>query len=189
MGSKHSGTVTVHQTLEKDIWTALWRFLYVCCRDPNCNTYFFLLMLEKMTQFLQVCLSLVAYISCPVPQHHHVSLLHRMVCIHWFLEGLTRLEELQHLDVVGTQILSEPSCSLPLSISAWYLLRAVCASPSAAWIPSSKALQNHPKQSSNVPLLCADHMAISNDWSISHFCVISLMWGHFGSSRIAGSSG
>lgn len=64
----------------------------------------------------------------------------------------------------------------------------VCIS-SAAWIPSYKALQNYPKQSSNVPSVCADHMAISNGWSISHFCVISLMWGHFGSSWIAGSSG
>lgn len=82
MGTKHSDTVTVHQTLEKDTWTALWRFLYVCCRDANRSTYFFLLMLEKITQFLQVCLSLVAYISCPVPQHHHVSPLHRMVFIH-----------------------------------------------------------------------------------------------------------
>lgn len=82
-----------------------------------------------------------------------------------------------------------PNYRLQLFFALFHLhlmpLKGSVYSPSTAWIPSYKALQNHPRQSNNVLLLCADHMATSNDLSISHFCVISLMWGHFGSSQIA----
>lgn len=202
MRTQHSDTVTVNQTLKKGILTALWRFLYRCYRDASENTYFFLLMLEKMPQLLQVCLSLVAYICCLVP--HVLTFLTSTTTYISYTEWFSFTDsqkvlsskkscsiwmQLAYRSYLSQGVSPYYSYSLPISISIWYLLRDVCTSPSAASIPSYKALQNHPKQSSNVPLLCADHMAISNDLSISHFCVISLMWGHFGSSQLAGSSG
>lgn len=63
MGTQHLDAVTVNsvlQCLKRGILTALC----ICAIGMQVGTRtFFLLMLEKMAQLLQVCLSLVVYVS------------------------------------------------------------------------------------------------------------------------------
>lgn len=58
---------TVKQSLKKGILPAFWRFLYTCYRAVSGNTFFFLLMFEEMSKFLQVFFVLFFFPSQLLP--------------------------------------------------------------------------------------------------------------------------